>query len=68
MWASGARLGWEHDPGTRQSRARSSAVATIQQRIDVTVPVRTAYDQWTQFKGVAVGSIAPTPDHRTHGV
>src|SRR5918995_2695883 len=40
-----------HRRHIRPSRARRAAVAThVERSIEVQVPVRTAYDQWTQFE------------------
>jgi ribosome-associated toxin RatA of RatAB toxin-antitoxin module len=48
-------------------------VSTVQQTIDVDVPVRTAYDQWTQFESFprfmeGVERIDQVTDRRTHWV
>ncbi len=48
-------------------------MAQIQESIDVDVPVRTAYDQWTQFESFpqfmsGVDSITQTDDTRSHWV
>src|SRR3712207_4334244 len=48
-------------------------MATIEQHIDVDVPVRTAYDQWTQFEEFprfmeGVESVTQLDDRRLHWV
>ena len=46
-------------------------MATIEESLEVSVPVRTAYDQWTQFEEFpqfmdTVESITQTDDTRLH--
>jgi uncharacterized membrane protein len=48
-------------------------MGTVQESVDVDVPVRTAYDQWTQFESFpefmsGVESITQTDDRHTHWV
>lgn len=48
-------------------------MATIEQHIDVDVPVRTAYDQWTRFEEFprfmeGVESVTQLDDRRLHWV
>ena len=48
-------------------------MSTVRTSVDVEVPVRTAYDQWTQFESFpqfmdGVDSITQTTDTRTHWV
>ena len=48
-------------------------MATVQQSVDVDVPIRTAYDQWTQFESFpefmdGVRSIRQLTDTTTHWV
>jgi uncharacterized membrane protein len=48
-------------------------MATVEKSIDVDVPIRQAYDQWTQFESFpefmgGVESITQTDDRRTHWV
>jgi len=52
---------------------RRAAVATIEQSIDVNVPVRVVYDQWTQFEEFprfmdAVKSVRQIDDTHLHWV
>ncbi len=62
--------------GTRRSitqQSRGAGMASVQQAIDVDVPIRVAYDQWTQFESFpqfmgGVERITQLDDTRTHWV
>src|ERR1700761_5017646 len=65
--------GWRGGPGTslHQFRRGVPMTTTVAESIDVDVPVRTAYDQWTQFESFphfmsGVESIRQVDDTHTH--
>src|SRR4029079_1381731 len=60
------------EQATRPS-TRSRYVASVQEAIDVDVPIRVAYDQWTQFESFphfmgGVERITQLDDKHTHWV
>src|SRR5690348_15557357 len=48
--SSTASPGTPSPTGTWMRRRRVTAMATIEESVEVEVPVRTAYNQWTQFE------------------
>src|SRR5690349_2352930 len=59
--------------GNRPPARRNDAVAQVVETVDVNVPVRTAYDQWTQFESFpefmsGVESITQVTPSRNHWV
>src|SRR5581483_9251390 len=48
--SSAASPGTPWPTGTWMRRRRVTAMATIEESVEVEVPVRTAYNQWTQFE------------------